>query len=87
MHPGREKSMHYFSWSGGPIAKTTKTALEQVTPNYFLHPVGYAGPRSVLVRPVREMSMHYFSCSCVPVVDLIKSAPGHVMSKLCFCIR
>jgi hypothetical protein len=32
------------------------------------------------------MLMHYFSCSGRPSVDAIKRAPGHVTSKLCFCI-
>jgi hypothetical protein len=41
----------------------------------------------ILVRPRHETSTHHFSCSIGPSVVSIKSAQGHVMPSLCFCIR
>jgi hypothetical protein len=38
------------------------------------------------VSPGHETSMDYFSCSGGSSADSIKSAPGHVMPHLCFCI-
>jgi hypothetical protein len=33
VRPGREMSMHYFSFLGGPGAGSTRGAPEHVTPN------------------------------------------------------
>jgi hypothetical protein len=40
----------------------------------FLHLMGFAGSRCVLMRSGREYSTHYFSCSCAPAEDPSKSA-------------
>jgi hypothetical protein len=44
VHPGRETSTQYFSYSGGTGTDMAKRAPGNVTPNmFFLHQVGYAG--------------------------------------------
>jgi hypothetical protein len=53
----------------------------------FLHQVGPTGHLVHSVCPGGEMSKHYISCSGGPGVVSIKSAPGHIMPNLRFCIR
>jgi hypothetical protein len=52
----------------------------------LLPSVGFVGHIVHFGASIRKMSMHYFTCSGGPGEVSIKSAPGHVTSKLCFCI-
>jgi hypothetical protein len=51
----------------------------------FFHLMGSVGPECVL--SIHITLTHYFSYSCMPGVDATTSTPGHIMPKLCFCIR
>jgi hypothetical protein len=53
----------------------------------LLHLVGSAGHVVHCSESRDETSTHYFSCSGGTGTDLTRSASGHVMSNLCFCIR
>jgi hypothetical protein len=53
----------------------------------FLHLVGSTRHVEHFVRLGCETLMHYFLCLGGPNAVSIKSAPGHLLSNLCFCIR
>jgi hypothetical protein len=64
-----------------------KAHRDTIRQTFVLHLMGSVGKVVHSVRPGCESSMHYFSCSGGTGLDSRKSATGHVMLELRFCIR
>jgi hypothetical protein len=64
-----------------------KLVVARYAEHVFLHLVASARHVEHFVRPGCETSMHYFLCLGGPNAVSIKSALGHLLSNLCFCIR
>jgi hypothetical protein len=87
MRPGRETSMHYFSFSDENSSDSPKSVGTRYAEHVFLHPVGYAGNLVHSRCSGHETSTHHLSYSVGTDSNTTKSTPGHVTSNLCFHIR
>jgi hypothetical protein len=87
MHPGRETSMHYFSFSGGLGAVTAKSVSRHLTLSLcFLHTVGSMGHAVHSgVSKAQHVDALFFMLGW-DCTDSTQSFPGQVTLNLCFCV-